>query len=136
MYNLTEFKKIAIALGVVAAVGLIAAIALYRLRSKRWEHISRLRGSKIAKSFSVHFISLYLVKCSPIPSHNFNRRIVFAGYTGEIREPPTIANPELIFKYETLREATSNFKAENKLGQGGFGSVFKARGMPVILAFN
>jgi len=37
----------------------------------------------------------------------------------------TIANPELIFKYDILREATSNFKAENKLGEGGFGSVFK-----------
>jgi len=34
-------------------------------------------------------------------------------------------NPELIFKYHILREATSNFKAENKLGEGGFGSVFK-----------
>jgi len=37
---------------------------------------------------------------------------------------PTV-NPELIFKYHILREATSNFKAENKLGEGGFGSVFK-----------
>ena len=57
MYKLTEYKKIAIALSVVAVVGLIAAIALYRLRSKRWEHISRLRGSKIAKSFNVHLVS-------------------------------------------------------------------------------
>eukprot|EP00253_Pinus_taeda_P034485 PITA_34485 len=34
-------------------------------------------------------------------------------------------NPELIFKYHILRDATSNFSAENKLGEGGFGSVFK-----------
>ena len=32
---------------------------------------------------------------------------------------------ELIFKYDILREAASNFKEENKLGEGGFGSVFK-----------
>eukprot|EP00253_Pinus_taeda_P013193 PITA_13193 len=38
---------------------------------------------------------------------------------------PSITNPELIFKYEILREATSNFKLENKLGDGGFGSVYK-----------
>ena len=36
-----------------------------------------------------------------------------------------ISNLELIFKYDVLREATFNFKEENKLGQGGFGSVFK-----------
>eukprot|EP00253_Pinus_taeda_P029986 PITA_29986 len=34
-------------------------------------------------------------------------------------------NPELTFEYHILREATSNFSAENKLGEGGFGSVFK-----------
>jgi len=37
---------------------------------------------------------------------------------------PTIANPELIFKYYIPRQTTSNFEAENKLGNGGFGSVF------------
>jgi hypothetical protein len=44
---------------------------------------------------------------------------------GEISLCPSIANLELIFKYDILREATSNFKEENKLGQGGFGSVYK-----------
>eukprot|EP00253_Pinus_taeda_P017587 PITA_17587 len=37
----------------------------------------------------------------------------------------SIANPELIFKYDILREATSNFNLANKLGDGGFGSVYK-----------
>jgi hypothetical protein len=56
-----------------------------------------------------------------------NRRhvIVFAGKEGEISLSLPTVNPELIFKYHILREATSNFKAENKLGEGGFGSVFK-----------
>eukprot|EP00253_Pinus_taeda_P010725 PITA_10725 len=45
--------------------------------------------------------------------------------TGEVNLTPRIANLELIFKYDTLRQATSDFKAENKLGEGGFGSVFK-----------
>eukprot|EP00253_Pinus_taeda_P002926 PITA_02926 len=39
------------------------------------------------------------------------------------------ANPELIFKYDTLRKATSNFNAEKKIGEGGFGSVYKG-GLP------
>jgi len=36
-----------------------------------------------------------------------------------------MANLGLIFKFDILREATSNFKEDNKLGQGGFESVFK-----------
>jgi hypothetical protein len=47
------------------------------------------------------------------------------GEEGEINLSSNIANPELIFKYNILKEATFNFKAENKLGEGGFGSVFK-----------
>jgi len=44
---------------------------------------------------------------------------------GEISLSPTIANPELIFIYDILKAATSNIRADNKLGQGGFGSAFK-----------
>lgn len=47
------------------------------------------------------------------------------GEEGEVTLLQTIANPDLIFKYEILKHATSNFSAENKLGEGGFGSVFK-----------
>eukprot|EP00253_Pinus_taeda_P022429 PITA_22429 len=47
------------------------------------------------------------------------------GDGGEIDLSPSIANPELIFKHNILKEAASNFNEENKLGEGGFGSVFK-----------
>eukprot|EP00253_Pinus_taeda_P034163 PITA_34163 len=47
------------------------------------------------------------------------------GKAGEIDLSPSIHNPDLIFKYNILKEAASNFNEENKLGQGGFGSVFK-----------
>eukprot|EP00253_Pinus_taeda_P020041 PITA_20041 len=43
----------------------------------------------------------------------------------EINLSSHIVNPDLIFKYSILEEATSYFKPENKLGEGGFGSVFK-----------
>ena len=81
-------------------------------------------------------LALYLLNSSPIPLHKTHRRIVFAGGDGEISLSLSIANPDLIFKYDILREATSNFKAENKLGQGSFGSVFKVRVVPVIIDFN
>eukprot|EP00253_Pinus_taeda_P024938 PITA_24938 len=51
------------------------------------------------------------------------------GDKGEISLSMSTANPELIFKYDTLRKATSNFNAEKKLGEGGFGSVHKG-GLP------
>jgi len=53
--------------------------------------------------------------------------IVFAGGEDNSILGPSITNTELIFKYEILREATANFKLENKLGDGGFGSVYKVR---------
>eukprot|EP00253_Pinus_taeda_P024488 PITA_24488 len=55
----------------------------------------------------------------------FGRKRRTTGEEGEDSLSPPLANLELIFKYDTLRQATSDFKAENKLGEGGFGSVFK-----------
>ncbi|XP_008781331.3 cysteine-rich receptor-like protein kinase 2 [Phoenix dactylifera] len=37
----------------------------------------------------------------------------------------SISSSNLSFKYEDLRKATDNFSQMNKLGQGGFGSVYK-----------
>ena len=53
--------------------------------------------------------------------------IVLAGEEEDSILMANILNPDLIFKYDILREATSNFKVENKLGDGGFASVFKVR---------
>ena len=36
-----------------------------------------------------------------------------------------ISHDMQIFSFESVSAATSNFSAENKLGQGGFGPVYK-----------
>eukprot|EP00253_Pinus_taeda_P015957 PITA_15957 len=85
-----------ITLGIVAPVlGSIALISFCK-----WKHVSRRKR-------------LEQIYRTPGPEISLG---------GEIKP---IENLELIFKYDILREATSNFKEENKLGQGGFGSVFK-----------
>ena len=33
--------------------------------------------------------------------------------------------PELVFTLENIKTATRNFHDDNKLGEGGFGSVYK-----------
>ncbi|KAM0952317.1 putative protein kinase RLK-Pelle-DLSV family [Dioscorea sansibarensis] len=44
----------------------------------------------------------------------------------DVNDPEEITNVEsILFDLSTLRFATTNFSEENKLGQGGFGSVFK-----------
>lgn len=37
----------------------------------------------------------------------------------------TLNNSSLNFKYSTLEKATGSFAEANKLGQGGFGTVYK-----------
>lgn len=37
----------------------------------------------------------------------------------------TIMSSQLGFRYEELRKATDDFNQINKLGQGGYGSVYK-----------
>lgn len=36
----------------------------------------------------------------------------------------------MIFDLSTLQEATENFSEENKLGEGGFGTVYKVTNKP------
>ncbi|XP_010459208.1 PREDICTED: putative serine/threonine-protein kinase isoform X2 [Camelina sativa] len=54
----------------------------------------------------------------------------FACLSGEAREVDgeiaAIDNVK-IFKYREIRQATDDFSAENKIGEGGFGSVYKGR---------
>lgn len=41
-------------------------------------------------------------------------------------------NSSLNFKYSTLEKATRGFSNVNKLGQGGFGTVYKVIHMPCV----
>ena len=38
-----------------------------------------------------------------------------------------------IYKYREIRQATDDFSAENKIGEGGFGSVYKVNEKTLLL---
>ena len=42
-------------------------------------------------------------------------------------EDEMVTVESLQFDFSTLEAATNNFSADNKLGEGGFGGVFKVR---------
>ena len=42
-------------------------------------------------------------------------------------------NDEKIFSFESICAATSNFSIENKLGEGGFGPVYKVSSLSFYL---
>eukprot|EP00253_Pinus_taeda_P022755 PITA_22755 len=89
-------KVLGIVLGVVGAtLALSAAICLWKWKFLKRKRNLRTRGPETDNEGEVMILT------------------------------PTITNPKLIFDYDVLKEATSNFKMENKLGEGGFGSVFK-----------
>ena len=48
---------------------------------------------------------------------------VFAPFTAELEEITTAES--LQFDFRTIRAATDNFSLNNKLGEGGFGGVYK-----------
>lgn len=39
-----------------------------------------------------------------------------------------------IYKYREIRQATDDFSAENKIGEGGFGSVYKVNEKTQLLS--
>jgi hypothetical protein len=52
--------------------------------------------------------------------------LFFAGYYKPSSELSTaISKSKLNYKFQTLQIATKNFNPTNKIGQGGFGSVYK-----------
>ncbi|PRQ28562.1 putative protein kinase RLK-Pelle-DLSV family [Rosa chinensis] len=65
-------------------------------------------------------ISLYV--CLKVRKRKEKLEILPGEDTDEIRTPDSLQ-----FDFDTIRVATNNFSEANKLGQGGFGSVYKGR---------
>lgn len=53
----------------------------------------------------------------------------------EIEVDSSVVKRSLQFKYTTLEKATDYFNEANKLGQGGFGEVFKVNSPQDFLSF-
>uniref|UniRef100_A0A0D6QR66 Cysteine-rich receptor-like protein kinase 10 n=1 Tax=Araucaria cunninghamii TaxID=56994 RepID=A0A0D6QR66_ARACU len=53
------------------------------------------------------------------------REVGRSGRPVDVSRSGSLLNPQMIFSLETLIEATANFHEDNKLGEGGFGPVYK-----------
>lgn len=57
--------------------------------------------------------------------YRFQCSIWFPGSNDAEKLAKSLQNKSLNFKYSTLDKATGSFHENNKLGQGGFGTVYK-----------
>ena len=76
--------------------------------------IPKIQGMKI---FGISLWSQVVLIPLPFP--------IDLGSNDAIKLVKTLHDSSLNFKYATLEKATGSFDNENKLGQGGFGTVYK-----------
>lgn len=106
-------RRRAIIGGTVGGAGLllILLVLFLLIRSKKTKRKERGIHLKVIESF--HF-------------HSFVHHIDEAGLIdiGDILGATELRGP-VNFRYKDLKAATKNFSKENKLGEGGFGDVYK-----------
>jgi len=78
---------------------------------------------KINKLINHHEIPLNYVKDIYLSQCSF----WFLGSNDAEKLAKSLQNKSLNFKYSTLDKATGSFHENNKLGQGGFGTVYRVR---------
>lgn len=111
---------VVIVIAVVSAVVVLvvgAVIAFYMWKNKQ---IQKKRKGKTFGNISAMALALNIsevTKSLKYPGSNDVEKLV-----------KTLNDSSLNFKYSTLEKATGSFDEANKLGQGGFGTVYKVVG--------
>lgn len=93
------------------------------------------RNSILFPNINLHMFFLFLFYVCPtatiwkkgnIPMFDASQSREFSGLTDLSFEGSLVSGPELpFFNFNCIAHATNNFSEENKLGQGGFGPVYK-----------
>ncbi|GAA0146197.1 transmembrane signal receptor [Lithospermum erythrorhizon] len=94
----------------------------------RIEHDSKSRGSLIVVIVSVASSAIVLAVGAVIGVYFWKRKNIEKRRKGgnDVKKlVKTLNDSSLNFKYSTLEKATASFSEANKLGQGGFGTVYK-----------
>jgi LPXTG-motif cell wall-anchored protein len=69
-------------------------------------------------------LGLFLIWKRKVIQHFYKKRL--PGHSKlSIELSTALSKSKLNYKYSTLRAATKNFNPANKIGEGGFGSVYK-----------
>ncbi|KAK1412784.1 hypothetical protein QVD17_34290 [Tagetes erecta] len=95
--------------------------ALLLLLPERRKHTLLVNND--AEVLLLKFVCMYVLDKSNLGPNNENEE------TNNADEPvqSTVANGQRMFTFEQLVAATENFKADNLLGEGGFGKVYKGK---------
>ncbi|KAB2079268.1 hypothetical protein ES319_A06G220500v1 [Gossypium barbadense] len=119
--DLDDKKKISN--GVIVIISLVGACFLVAFLWLLWRYKKKLKVSSMVCCKDKDAVVLNESKSS---STEFSAG--FSGPSDILIDGDQVNRPELpIFNFSTVAAATNNFCEENKLGQGGFGAVYKGK---------
>lgn len=98
----------------VVAIGIIIAVYIWKNRV-----IQKKRRGILNALILLDFLS---AMCCTIPLS-----LHYSGSNDVEKLVKTLNDSSLNFKYSTIEKATDSFSEANRLGQGGFGTVYKVR---------
>ncbi|PPS13803.1 hypothetical protein GOBAR_AA06765 [Gossypium barbadense] len=109
--------------GVIVIISLVGACFLVAFLWLLWRYKKKLKVSSMVCCKDKDAVVLNEFKSS---STEFSAG--FSGPSDILIDGDQVNRPELpIFNFSTVAAATNNFCEENKLGQGGFGAVYKGK---------
>ena len=115
-------------LGIVGGVVLALMVCLFAMRGKLKSAISRRRVTRAQNEGRICSFRF----CFPQPNYAQNAvRFLFTFFLlytethDNDPESPLVKQEQIFFTLDALIKATDNFDEKKKLGEGGFGSVYK-----------
>jgi hypothetical protein len=127
--NRTATTALHVSIPVVGTLSVSLLIAAYLVKNKR--NIKPRKPVQIASAGKCRnkasFPDEYLLRRRIGTNWNMTGSSMFSLRTEQEDTEDMIISEDLVYELRTLRAATEDFSVENKLGEGGFGTVYKVQ---------